>query len=86
MLYIAATFAIRCNPASKALYDRLIAKGREHKVAVVAGMRPLVTLVNALLRDDRMWQPQPAAEEAIACIPPRSSLSLRGGSPPASGP
>ena len=36
--------------ACKALYDRLTAKGRERK---------LLTLVNALLRDNRTWQPEP---------------------------
>lgn len=47
--------AIRFNPARKTLYQRLRAKGREPKVALVAVMRQLLTLFNALLRDDRLW-------------------------------
>ena len=66
LLYMAAVGASRCNPACKALYDRLVAKGRKPKVAFVAVMRKLVTLLNALLRDDRTWQPEPPSREALA--------------------
>ena len=66
LLYMAAVAASRCNPACKALYDRLVAKGRKPKVAFVAVMRKLVTLLNALLRDDRTWQPEPPSREALA--------------------
>ena len=66
LLYMAAVAASRCNPVCKALYDRLVAKGRKPKVALVAVMRKLVTLLNALLRDDRTWQPEPPSREALA--------------------
>ena len=66
LLYMAAVTAIRCNPACKALYQRLLAKGREPKVALVAVMRQLLTLLNALLRDDRLWQPEPPPAETLA--------------------
>ena len=66
LLYMAAVSAVRCHAACKALYDRLTAKGRERKVALVAVMRKLLTLVNALLRDNRTWQPEPPPCEALA--------------------
>ena len=66
LLYMAAVSAVRCHAACKALYDRLTAKGRERKAALVAVMRKLLTLVNALLRDNRTWQPQPPPCEALA--------------------
>ena len=47
-------------------YDCDSGQPKEHKVALVAVMRKLLTLVNALLRDDRLWQPQPPATEAVA--------------------
>ena len=62
LLYMAATSAIRFNPPMQAFFERLSASGKEHKVALVAVMRKLITLVNALLRADREWQPEaPAA-------------------------
>ena len=66
---MAATSAVRCNPAYGSYYQQLRNKPgqpKEHKVALVAVMRKLLTLVNALLRDDRLWQPQPPATEAVA--------------------
>ena len=65
-LYMAATTAIRWNPDLKAFYERLRADGKLHKVALVAVMRKMVGLLNALLRDDRTWQPQPPLREAPA--------------------
>ena len=44
----------------------LCARGKPPKVALVAVMRQLLTLVNALLRDQRSWQPQPPLREAPA--------------------
>ena len=63
---MAATTAIRWNPDLKAFYERLRADGKLHKVALVAVMRKMVGLLNALLRDDRTWQPQPPLREAPA--------------------
>ena len=65
-LYMAATTAIRWNPDLKAFYLRLRADGKLHKVALVAVMRKMVGLLNALLRDDRTWQPEPPLREAPA--------------------
>jgi transposase len=55
-LYMATLAAIRCNPAIKGFYQRLIAAGKCHKVAATAGMRKLLIIVNAMLRDQTPWQ------------------------------
>lgn len=55
-LYMAALTAIRFNPALKAFYQRLRARGKEAKVALTACMRKLVTILNAMLRDAKPWQ------------------------------
>jgi len=54
-LYMAATTATGWNPPMKELYERLTGAGKAHKVALVAVMRKLVILANALLRDGRRW-------------------------------
>lgn len=58
-LYLPALSAARFNPDLKAVYDRLRARGKPAKVALVAVMRKLVILANVLVRDDRTWQPHP---------------------------
>lgn len=56
-LYMPALTAARFNPDLKAVYDRLRAAGKPAKVALVAVMRKLLILANALIRDDREWSP-----------------------------
>ena len=65
-LYMAAVSGIRCNPALRAVYRRLKAAGKKPKVALVAVMRKLVGLLNALLRDNRLWTPEPPPREVPA--------------------
>jgi transposase len=55
-LYMPALSAARFNPDLKAVYDRLRARGKPAKLALVAVMRRLVILANVLVRDDRIWQ------------------------------
>jgi len=57
ILYMATLAATRFNPVIKALYDRLIAAGKLKKVAIVACMRKLLTILNAIVRDQSSWQP-----------------------------
>jgi transposase len=54
-IYMAAMSAITWNPTMKVFYDRLIANGKLHKVAITAVMRKLVVLANTLLTEDRHW-------------------------------
>jgi transposase len=56
VLYMATLVAIRHNPLIKAIYQRLRHKGRPAKVALVAAMRKLLTILNAIIRDQKPWQ------------------------------
>lgn len=60
VLYMAALSAGRCNPALASLRARLIENGKKPKVALVAVMRKLLTILNAILRDDTEWAAQSA--------------------------
>jgi transposase len=55
-LYMAALSATSWNPAIRALYLRLRRRGRPAKAALVAAMRKLLTILNAIMRDRRPWQ------------------------------
>ncbi|HEY8993948.1 MAG TPA: IS110 family transposase [Lacunisphaera sp.] len=55
-LFMAALVAIKHNPALKAFRDRLVDAGKPKIVALVATMRKLLTILNAIVRDKRPWQ------------------------------
>ena len=55
-LYMAALVASRRNPVLAAFYRRLVALGKPKKVALVATMRKLLTIVNALVKRQTPWQ------------------------------
>lgn len=55
-LYMGALVATRHNPAIKEFYERLLAAGKPKKVALVACMRKLLSILNALMRDRAMWR------------------------------
>ncbi len=57
VLYMAALTAIRRRSPFRAFYDRLTSRGRPKKVALVAVMRKLLTILNAILRNSTPWQP-----------------------------
>jgi transposase len=59
-LYMGTLRATRCNPAIRAFYERLLAAGKAKKVALVACMRKLLTIVNAILKHQTPWQAQAA--------------------------
>lgn len=54
-LYMAALVAIRFNAVVKRFYDRLVAAGKPKKVAIVACMRKLLTILNAMVRTGQSW-------------------------------
>jgi len=56
VLYMATLAAIRCNPVIKVFYQRLLQAGKKPKVAIVACMRKLLTILNAMVRDGVCWQ------------------------------
>ncbi len=56
MLYMAMLCAIQHNPVMKMFFNRLVAQGKHKKVAITACMRKMMTILNAMVRDNREWQ------------------------------
>ena len=61
VLYMATLTATRCNPVIREFYQRLLKTGKLKKVALVACMRKLLTILNAIIRDRSHWNPAFAA-------------------------
>lgn len=59
-LFLGAMVAARHNPALKAFRDRLVQAGKPKLVALVATARKLLTILNAIIRDNTPWQSQTA--------------------------
>jgi len=57
VLYMAATSAIRFNPVIRAFYTQLKQRGKPHKVAMVACMRKILTILNAMAKNNTPWNP-----------------------------
>ena len=55
VLYMAALTAARFNPAIRLFYARLVAAGKPRKVVLVACMRKLLSILNAVLRTKSPW-------------------------------
>lgn len=58
-LYMGALVATRHNPMIRPFYERLRAAGKTPKTALVAAMRKLLTILNAMLQHRTRWQPLP---------------------------
>ncbi len=56
ILYMATLVAIRRNDVIKAYYQRLVKDGKKKIVALVAAMRKLLTILNAMLRENKNWK------------------------------
>lgn len=56
-LYMGAIVAARFNPVIRSFYQRLCAAGKAKKVALVACMRKLLVILNAMLKHRAPWQP-----------------------------
>lgn len=54
-LYMAALAAIRFNAVIRTFYERLVLAGKPKKVAIVACMRKLLTILNAMVRTGKSW-------------------------------
>lgn len=67
-LYMGTLTASRSNPVIRAFYQRLLqrllAAGKLKKVALTAAMRKLLTILNAMMRDQKPWSPPPVADAA----------------------
>lgn len=59
-LYMATLTATRYNPVIAAFYNRLVTAGKPKKVALIAAMHKLLTLLNSVVRHNRPWQTQSA--------------------------
>jgi transposase len=57
VLYMAAHSASRYNPPLALFYQRLVSNGKTPKVALVAVMRKLLTVLNAIVRNKQPWAP-----------------------------
>jgi len=57
VLYMATLTAIRFNPAIQLVYRRLVRAGKPPKLAIVACMRKLLTILNAMARANAPWHP-----------------------------
>lgn len=55
-LYMATLTAVRCNPAIKTFYQRLVKAGKPHKVALTACMRKLITILNTMVKNKVPWE------------------------------
>ncbi len=64
VLYMATLVATRHNPHIKAFYHRLLASGKPKKLALVACMRKLLTIMNLLVRNDELWVDTTATQPA----------------------
>lgn len=58
-LYMASISAIRCNAIIKTFYQRLRKAGKPAKVAIVACMRKLLTILNAMVKSNTPWHDKP---------------------------
>ena len=59
-LYMAVLAGMRHHPWMRALYEHHLARGKKKKVALVACMRRLVVVLNAMVRDNAAWRPAAA--------------------------
>ena len=60
VLYMAALVGLKHNPVLRVFYERLRAAGKPFKVAATACMRKLLTILNAMLHQNRRWDPRHA--------------------------
>ncbi len=56
VLYMAALSASRFNPVIRTFYQRLMQRGKEHKVALTACMRKLLVILNAMVKKHEPWR------------------------------
>lgn len=55
-LYMSALVATQFNPVIKKYYERLCAAGKKKKVALVACMRKLLVILNAMVKNNTLWK------------------------------
>lgn len=70
MTFMATLVAVRYNPVLKVFYNRLLERGKLKKVALVACMHKLLTMLNAMVKQSKAWVPPVTqAEDQKLVIP-----------------
>ena len=70
VLFMATMVAVRYNPVLKAFYGRLLERGKLKKVALVACMHKLLTILNAMVKQGKAWvAPKQEAEAEKLALP-----------------
>ena len=64
-LYMGALVAMRHNPTIRAFYERLVRAGKPKKLALVACMRKLLTILNTMVRTGKPWHPNDEARTLV---------------------
>jgi transposase len=57
VLFMAALVATQRNQTIAAFYQRLLERGKAKKLALVACMRKLLVMLNAMLKHNQLWHP-----------------------------
>jgi transposase len=66
VLYMGALVATQRNTLIRAFYQRLLRAGKPNKLALVACMRKLLTILNTMARTQRPWSPALPAETRVS--------------------
>lgn len=56
IMFMAVLTSVQHNPVIKQFYQRLVAAGKHKKVALTACIRKMIIMINAMIRDGKMWQ------------------------------
>jgi transposase len=56
-LYMPMLAVIRCNPVIRRFYQRLLDNGKAKMTALVAAMRKLLTILNTMIKNNQLWNP-----------------------------
>jgi transposase len=56
-LYMPMLTVVRCNPVLRQFYQRLLEHGKAKMTALVAAMRKLVTILNTMIKNNQLWNP-----------------------------
>jgi transposase len=65
VLYMAALVATKRNPVLRGFYERLLAAGKPKKLALVACMRKLLTILNTIARTEQRWCATTTSDRAL---------------------
>lgn len=80
-LYMATLTATRCNPVIRAHFTQLRERGKAFKVAMVACMHKLLTILNAMVKHQTPWQPVAIEKEGGRAVESSNSRIVESASP-----